>query len=88
MPEDVKKTIEDAIAELKEAHKTQNLEAIDAATEKVNTAWAAASEHIYKDQQGADGAPQDPTQNGDADQGGNDGSDEEVTDVEYEEVKN
>jgi molecular chaperone DnaK len=90
MPEEVKKTIEDAIAELKEAHKTQNLEAIDAATEKVNTAWAGASEHIYKDQQSAGESPQDPTQNGSADQGGNgnEGADEDVTDVEYEEVKN
>ena len=35
----------------------------------------------------AGGNPQAPTQN-DVDQGGNDDTDEEVTDVEYEEVKN
>jgi molecular chaperone DnaK len=84
MPEDAKKTIEDAIAELKEAHKAQDLEAIEAASTKVNDAWTAASQHIYQDGQG--GNPQDFAQNG-ANQGGNEGADEDVTDVEFEEVK-
>ena len=84
MPEDAKKTIEDAIAELKEAHKAQDLEAIEAASTKVNDAWTAASQHIYQDGQG--GNPQDFAQNG-ANQGGNESADEDVTDVEFEEVK-
>ena len=85
LPEDAKKTIEDAIAELKEAHKTQDLDAIETASKKVNDAWAAASQHIYQDGQG--GNPQDFAQGG-AQQGGNDGAGEDVTDVEFEEVKN
>ena len=90
VPADAKQTIEDAIAELKEAHKAQDLEAIEAASEKVNTAWTAASQHIYQDGQGGQGGnPQDFAQDNGADQGGNnEGSDEDVTDVEYEEVKN
>ena len=85
LPEDAKKTIEDAIAELKEAHKTQDLDAIETASKKVNDAWTAASQHIYQDGQG--GNPQDFAQGG-AEQGGNDGAGEDVTDVEFEEVKN
>jgi molecular chaperone DnaK len=88
IPEDAKKTIEDAIAELKEAHKTQDVTAIDAATEKVNEAWNAASQYMY--QQGQEGGenPQDFSQaGGDAEQGGSDDAAEDVTDVEYEEVK-
>ena len=85
LPEDAKKTIEDAIAELKEAHKTQDLDAIETASKKVNDAWTAASQHIYQDGQGEN--PQDFAQGG-AEQGGNDGAGEDVTDVEFEEVKN
>jgi len=85
VPEDAKKTIEDAIAELKEAHKAQDLDAIETASQKVNDAWQAASQHIYQDGQG--GNPQDFAQGG-AEQSGNDSTDEDVTDVEFEEVKN
>ena len=45
-----KAPIETALNKLKEAHKAQDLAAIDAATAEMNTAWTAASEEIYKAQ--------------------------------------
>ena len=50
---DKKAPIESALNKLKEAHKSQNLPAIDAAMAEMNTAWTAASEEIYKAQAGA-----------------------------------
>ncbi len=81
IPEAEKKTIEEAVATLKEAHKNEDLAAIDTATEALNKAWEAASQHIYQAQQEAGGA-----------QGGPEGAapnneEETVADAEYEEVK-
>ncbi|MEO9886154.1 MAG: molecular chaperone DnaK [Balneola sp.] len=45
--DDNKKAIEDAITTLEEAHKAEDLEAIDTAIEAVNAAWSGASEEIY-----------------------------------------
>ncbi len=45
--EDNKKAIEDAIAKLEEVHKAEDLDALEAAMEAVNTAWAGASQEIY-----------------------------------------
>jgi molecular chaperone DnaK len=72
-----KTAIEAALTELKAAHASRDAAALDAATEKLNTAWQAASQEIYNAQQAA-GAAQQPTD-------GNSGDD--VTDVNYEEVK-
>ncbi|ADQ16491.1 chaperone protein DnaK [Leadbetterella byssophila DSM 17132] len=72
-----KTAIEAALTELKAAHASRDTAALDAATEKLNTAWQAASQEIYNAQQAA-GAAQQPTD-------GNSGDD--VTDVNYEEVK-
>ena len=83
IPEDKKAPIEAALAELKEAHKMQDIAQIDAAMEKMNTAWQAASQDIYAASQEAEGATGagDPTESKPE---GKDG--EEVTDVEFEEV--
>ncbi|MEZ5017179.1 MAG: molecular chaperone DnaK [Flavipsychrobacter sp.] len=81
IPEAEKKTIEEAVATLKEAHKNEDLAAIDTATEALNKAWEAASQHIYQAQQEAGGAQ--PGAEGAAP---NDGE-ETVADAEYEEVK-
>ncbi|MBT7827887.1 MAG: Hsp70 family protein, partial [Bacteroidetes bacterium] len=87
LPAEKKEVIEKANEKLKEAHKSQDLEGIDAAMKELNDAWQAASEDIYKAQQdagqqtGAEGGgeqqapPQDNPQDG------------EVTDVDFEEVK-
>ena len=82
IPEVKKKEIDEALTELKTAHAAKDLAVIDSAMEKLNTAFQAASQDMY----------QATNENsGSADQGsneeGNKGkSDEEVTDVDFEEV--
>ena len=52
IPADKKGEIEKAAAELKEAHKAQDMDKIDAAMEKLNSMWQSASEEMYKNTQG------------------------------------
>ena len=80
-----KTAIEGALTELRAAHGTRDLAAIDASMEKINTAWQAASQEIYNAQQ-AEGAP-DAGAAGAADSSSSTTSDENVTDVNFEEVK-
>ena len=75
--------IEAGVADLKEAHKSEDLDKVDAATETLTAAWNAASQDIYQAQQeaGGEGATAD------ADAGGSDeGAADDVQDVEFEEV--
>jgi molecular chaperone DnaK len=88
IPADKKAPIETALNKLKEAHKSQDVDAIDAATTEMNNAWTAASEEMYKATQGDQAGGQQP--GGGGQQGGgnnNGGGGENVTDAEYEEVK-
>lgn len=90
IPADKKAPIETALTQLKDAHKSQDITAIDAAVTAMNTAWAAASEDMYKATQGdgqpgagpdgANGAGQGPNQS-------TQGAADTVTDAEFEEVK-
>jgi molecular chaperone DnaK len=75
-----KTAIEGALLELKAAHGTRDVAAIDSATEKLNNAWQAASQEMYNAQQEAGAPAGDATANAGS-------SDEGVTDVNYEEVK-
>ena len=86
LPADKKPAIEEALNKLKEAHKAQDLDAIDKALAELNSVWQVASEEMYKNSQGAE---QDASQPGPDQQGGdnNKGGNEEVTDVDFEEVK-
>ena len=87
IPADKKANIESALKELKDAHASKNIAQIDAAMEKINNAWSAASEDMYKAQQEAAGGAQpgpDAAQDG-ANQGQK--PEDTVTDVDYEEVK-
>lgn len=89
IPADKKGPIEDAVSKLKEAHKNQNMNELDQAMTNLNNAWTAASEELYKAQQGGAGAgPQQDgsTAQGSAGGGSNPGG-ETVTDAEFEEVK-
>ena len=83
IPADKKSAIEGALAKLKEAHKNQDIAAIDSSIAELNNAWQAASQDLYSAQQ-AQGAqqPQD-----DAQQGGQQGGAQQPEDVEFEEVK-
>src|SRR5690606_18433851 len=89
IPADKKAPIEAALNKLKEAHKSQDVAAIDAAITEMNTAWTAASEEIYKAQQagGAQPGGQDFTNNQQQQGNNGGGGNENVTDAEYEEVK-
>ena len=82
---DKKAPIEAALEKLRTAHKEQNIEAIDAATEELNTAFHAASSEMYANAGGAQSGPDmsgaQPNANN-ASQGGAD-----ITDVDFEEVK-
>ena len=91
LPADKKAPIEEALENLKKAHQSQDLAAIDSAMEAMNKAWHAASEEMYKASQASDQGPQQqpPFEGGQPGNGGSDsGSDEgEVKDVDFEEVK-
>ena len=79
LSDDKKQPIETALEELKKAHESKDLTAIDTAMENINNAWQAASEEMYKatqEEQGAEGAAAATAEGGD-----------DVTDVEFEEVK-
>jgi molecular chaperone DnaK len=80
---DKKAPIEAALEKLKEAHKSQDVAAIDAAMTEMNTAWTAASEEMYKATQEAGAQPG-------ADPGAStEGSpkNDNVEDAQFEEVK-
>ncbi len=87
LPADKKGPIEAALNKLKEAHKAQDLAAIDAATQELNTVFQAASQEMYNAQAQAQGQ-QNPGAGAQNQQGGgnNEGGDD-VTDVDFEEVK-
>jgi molecular chaperone DnaK len=83
LPADKKQEIEDALAELKREYDSRNIENLEPAIEKLNTVFQAASQDMYN-AANADGG---------ANAGGNDqgqqsgNAEDEVTDVDFEEVK-
>ena len=84
LSEDKKKPIEEALEELKKSYESKDLDKIDPALEMINEAWKAASEEMYKAQQGQ--------QDGQAQQGAEAAGDpsndsDNVEDVDFEEVK-
>jgi molecular chaperone DnaK len=84
IPADKKAPIEKALEDLKAAHKSQDLDAIDKAMEAMNTAFHAASQDMYNASQaaGQPGAEQNAqSDNQSANQGDN------VQDADFEEVK-
>jgi molecular chaperone DnaK len=90
LPADKKPAIENALAKLKEAHKNQDLEAIDKALAELNSVWQIASEEMYKNAQNTSQTTSqpDPGQPGPGQtNGGPKSGGDEVTDVDFEEVK-
>ena len=93
VPADDRAKIEAAAAKLKTAHDNKDFAGIDAATAELQGAWQAASAKMY--QQGGGANPQDPFNGANpgagaqGPQGGNpnNGNDQEVQDVDFEEVK-
>ncbi|MBQ9469421.1 MAG: Hsp70 family protein, partial [Bacteroidales bacterium] len=84
LPADKKQPIEAALSKLRDAHKSQDVAAIDAAMAEINTAWQAASQEMYNAQAQANQQQPNP---GSGAQGGQQSPDQEVTDVDFEEVK-
>ncbi|MCB9232690.1 MAG: molecular chaperone DnaK [Bacteroidia bacterium] len=86
-----REAVEAAVAELKKAHESKDIPAIDAASEKLNAAWQTAATEMYQ-AQGAAGGPEAGPDMGGANGGANPGANgngaagPEVADVEYEEV--
>ena len=88
LPAEHKPAIETALGKLKEAHKAQDVAAIDAAIEELNKAFQAASAQMYQQtgaQPGAEGFQQGGC-NGGCDTGAQ-GSKDDIQDAEFEEVK-
>jgi molecular chaperone DnaK len=86
LPSDKKKAIEDDLADLKKAYADKNLETIDIAVEKLNKSWQNASEEMYKATQGQQN-PQEQGSASDQKSTKSDSGDDDVTDVDFEEVK-
>ncbi len=90
LPADKKSAIENALNKLKEAHKAQDIAGIDAGISEVNAAFQAASQEMYNAQAQAgqaQGQPNAGANQGAGAQGGNTGKDDNITDVDFEEVK-
>ncbi len=86
VPADKKSLIEKSLNDLKEAHKSKDIVRIDKAMNDLNAAWQAASQEMYQATQ------QQEAQSGQQSQAGNAGGktankNDEVTDVDFEEVK-
>ena len=85
LPSDKKAGIESALEELKSAYESKDIATIEVALEKINNAWKSASEDIYKAQQGGGaGAGANYSEPGPQP---NQGPDNNVQDVDFEEVK-
>ncbi|MGG5578770.1 molecular chaperone DnaK [Myroides sp. C15-4] len=80
-----KTAIEGALEELKKAYETKDVATITPALDKINEAWKAASEEMYKAQAEAQQGGAQDAQPNQGNQGGGDA--EGPQDVEYEEVK-
>ena len=89
IPAEKRTAIEAALTTLKEAHKSQDVAAIDKAMEGINAAWHAASEDMAKAAQSGPGPDQSANAGPNPNQGQSTGTngDKEVTDVDFEEVK-
>ena len=83
IPADKKPGIEQALQQLKDAHKAGDVAAIDSAINNLNTVMQAASQQMY---QGGQQAGPQGAQGGQQAQGGNNGA-QDVQDADFEEVK-
>ena len=87
LSEEKKKPIEEALKELKTAYESKDSKLIDSSLEKINNAWKAASEEMYKAQAASQTQSKNETkeqnQKNNKDKNGKD----DVQDVDFEEVK-
>ena len=83
IPADKKATIEGALSKLKDAHKAQDIAAIDTAMGELNNVLQAMAQDLYS----AQAAQQGAQQQGPANDASNKAGDDKVQDVDFEEVK-
>jgi len=88
IPADKKAPIEAALSKLKDAHKAQDLAAIDSSMAELNSVFQAASQEMYNasNAQAGGGAQSGPEEGQQPPRDDNQSSDD-VTDVDFEEVK-
>ena len=86
IPADKKPGIEQALQQLKDAHKAGDVAAIDSAINNLNTVMQAASQQMYQGGQQAGPQGAQGGQGGQQSQGANDGA-QDVQDADFEEVK-
>lgn len=92
LPADKKATIESALQKLKDAHKSGDIAAIDAAISELNNAWQAASAEMYQQAGAQPGAGAQSGAGADAQAGSQGGSQsgsskDDIQDADFEEVK-
>jgi len=89
IPADKKEPIRKAVDKLREAHKKEDLEAIERAMAELNAVWQTASEEMYKagQSQQAKDTTSDKQAKDTSTGEKKPGEDQEVTDVDFEEVK-
>jgi len=83
LPADSKKSIEDALSELKKSHESKDLAGIDSAMEKMNTIWQSASQNMYQNASSEKGSKNPNTEP----KNKSDKVSDNVTDVDFEELK-
>ena len=86
IPAEHKPAIEQALQQLKDAHKAGDINAIDTAIAALNNAWQTASQQMYQ-QSGAAGQPGGDTFTGGQQQAQQGPKPEDIQDADFEEVK-
>ena len=87
IPKEKKKAIEEALASLKKAHESKDTNSIKSELEKINEAWKNASEELYKAQAESSKAAEPSGNESKKSAKKGKGSDDDVQDVDFEEVK-
>jgi len=80
-------SIEQALSKLREAHKSQDVSAIDAALADLNSKWQSASEEMYRAAQASGQPGAGPSAGQASSENSKKTGSDEVTDVDFEEVK-
>ena len=88
-----KTAIEEALAKVRMAHSAQDIATLDVALEALNNAWSAASQEMYNASNEAQNAQTENTTNTESNNANSEKtagstSKDDVTDVDFEEVKN
>ena len=86
IPAEHKPAIENALQQLKDAHKAGDIAAIDTAMNALNTAWQTASQQMYQGAQGAQAGPENPFA-GQQQAQQQAPKDDNIQDADFEEVK-